>query len=109
MVSTTPFSSTAPCLRGDLVVGIVLEEVNSSLGNRTKVAEQPHSPRSPGSPAQIGASGSLVQNSYRTFLQWKSEAQITTADYQQNGFPSPVAWVQHSLLTFHFPCNLYLI
>jgi hypothetical protein len=26
-------------------------------------------------------------------LQWKAEAQATTADYQRNGFPSPVAWV----------------
>ncbi|KAI0292864.1 hypothetical protein BC826DRAFT_402822 [Russula brevipes] len=93
MVSTTPFSSTAPSLRGDLVIEIVLEEVNSSLGNRAQVAGQLSSPRSPGSPAQIGASGSLVQRSFKTFSQWKSEAQITTADYQQNGFPSPVAWV----------------
>jgi hypothetical protein len=26
-------------------------------------------------------------------LQWKAAAQATTADYQRNGFPSPVAWV----------------
>jgi hypothetical protein len=26
-------------------------------------------------------------------LQWKAEAKATTADYQNNGYPSPVAWV----------------
>jgi hypothetical protein len=26
-------------------------------------------------------------------LQWKADAQATTADYRRNGFPSPVAWV----------------
>jgi hypothetical protein len=34
-----------------------------------------------------------VQRTFKTFLQWKAEAQATTADYQRNGFPSPVAWV----------------
>jgi hypothetical protein len=34
-----------------------------------------------------------VQRTFRTFLQWKAEAQATTADYLLNGFPSPVAWV----------------
>ena len=30
---------------------------------------------------------------YKTYLQWKAEAKAATADYQCNGFPSPVAWV----------------
>ena len=30
---------------------------------------------------------------FKTYLQWKAEAKATTADYQCNGFPSPVAWV----------------
>ena len=63
-----------------------------------------HSPR-PESPAQIGKpspgwsipqgpeSPLPVQRTFKTFLQWKAEAQATTADYQRNGFPSPVAWV----------------
>ncbi|KAI9513382.1 hypothetical protein F5148DRAFT_1301986 [Russula earlei] len=34
-----------------------------------------------------------VQKVHKTFLQWKAEAQATSADYQRNGFPSPVAWV----------------
>ncbi|KAI0305096.1 hypothetical protein B0F90DRAFT_1666597 [Multifurca ochricompacta] len=29
----------------------------------------------------------------KTFLQWKADAQTTTASYQRNGFPSPIAWV----------------
>lgn len=63
-----------------------------------------YSPR-PESPAQIGRPTSgfsfpqapesplPVQRTFKTFLQWKAEAQATTADYQRNGFPSPVAWV----------------
>ena len=34
-----------------------------------------------------------VQKTFKTFLQWKADAQAMTADYQRNGFPSPVAWV----------------
>ena len=34
-----------------------------------------------------------IQKTYRTFLQWRADAQAKTADYQRNGFPSPVAWV----------------
>jgi hypothetical protein len=30
---------------------------------------------------------------HKTLFQWKEEARATTADYQRNGFPSPVAWV----------------
>jgi hypothetical protein len=71
-----------------------------------------YSPR-PESPAQIGKTASgwsfpqapapesplPVQKTFKTFLQWKAEAQATTADYQRNGFPSPVAWV---LIFIHF-------
>jgi hypothetical protein len=72
----------------------------------TRFSGRSHSPR-PESPAQIGKQApgwsfpqapesppSLpVQRTFKTFLQWKAEAQATTADYQRNGFPSPVAWV----------------
>ncbi|KAI9459226.1 hypothetical protein BJY52DRAFT_1186572 [Lactarius psammicola] len=34
-----------------------------------------------------------ILKSPKTFLQWKADAKATTADYQRNGFPSPVAWV----------------
>ena len=63
-----------------------------------------NSPRAE-SPAQIGRQASglsfpqasesplPVQKTFKTFLQWKAEAQAATADYQRNGFPSPVAWV----------------
>jgi len=30
---------------------------------------------------------------FKTYLQWKAESKAMTADYQCNGFPSPVAWV----------------
>jgi hypothetical protein len=43
-------------------------------------------PQAPESPAPI-------QKTYRTFLQWKAEAQAMTADYQRNGYFSPLAWV----------------
>ena len=33
------------------------------------------------------------QKTFRTFLQWKAEAQAVTADYQRNGYLSPLAWV----------------
>ena len=46
----------------------------------------------PPSPAQ-------VLKSSKTFLQWKADAKATTADYQRNGFPSPVAWVITSSIT----------
>jgi hypothetical protein len=47
-----------------------------------------------------------VQRTFRTFLQWKAEAQATTADYLLNGFPSPVAWV---LLSVSSPsCATYV-
>jgi hypothetical protein len=70
----------------------------------TKFPGRSYSPR-PESPAQIGRPTSgfsfpqapesplPVQRTFKTFLQWKAEAQATTADYQRNGFPSPVAWV----------------
>jgi hypothetical protein len=70
----------------------------------TKFSGRSYSPR-PESPAQNGrpASGFSfpqapesplpVQRTFKTFLQWKAEAQATTADYQRNGFPSPIAWV----------------
>jgi hypothetical protein len=70
-----------------------------------------HSPR-PESPAQIGKPPPgwpihqapepplPVHRTFKTFLQWKAEAQAATADYQRNGFPSPVAWV---LLFVSFP------
>ncbi|KAH9993313.1 hypothetical protein BJV74DRAFT_833438 [Russula compacta] len=68
-----------------------------------RVPGRSYSPR-PESPAQTGrpASGWLPQTPepltpvpkvHKTFLQWKAEAQATTAEYQRNGFPSPVAWV----------------
>ena len=34
-----------------------------------------------------------IQKTYKTFLQWRADAQATTVEYQRNGFPSPVAWV----------------
>jgi hypothetical protein len=34
---------------------------------------------------------------YKTYLQWKAESKAMTADYQCNGFPSPVAWVNSSI------------
>lgn len=34
-----------------------------------------------------------VPRVFKTLLQWKEDARATTADYQRNGFPSPVAWV----------------
>ena len=37
-----------------------------------------------------------VQKTYKTFLQWRTDAQATTAEYQRNGFSSPVAWVLFS-------------
>ncbi len=59
-------------------------------------------PQAPGSPWP-------VQKSFKTFLQWKAEAQATTADYQRNGFPSPVAWVllfaSSSSLATYVPCR----
>ncbi|KAI0268989.1 hypothetical protein BGY98DRAFT_1084084, partial [Russula aff. rugulosa BPL654] len=72
----------------------------------TQYSGSSHSPR-PESPAQIGKTASgrsfpqapapespvPVQKTFKTFLQWKAAAQATTADYQPNGFPSPVAWV----------------
>ncbi|KAF8491826.1 hypothetical protein F5888DRAFT_1733461 [Russula emetica] len=70
----------------------------------TRFPGRSHSPR-PESPAQIGKPASgwsipqapepqlPVQKTFKTFLQWKAEAQATTTDYQRNGFPSPVAWV----------------
>ena len=70
----------------------------------TRFSGRSHSPR-PESPAQIGKQTSgwsisqapesplPVQRTFKTFLQWKAEAQATTVDYQRNGFPSPVAWV----------------
>ena len=74
----------------------------------TRFSGRSHSPR-PESPAQIGKPASgwsfpqapqapephfPVQKTFKTFLQWKAEAQATTSDYQRNGFPSPVAWVR---------------
>jgi len=59
----------------------------------------------PESPGQIGRAPSVwtapqgiegptpVQKTFKTFLQWKAEAQATTAEYQRIGFSSPVAWV----------------
>ena len=59
----------------------------------------------PDSPAQTGRSSpgwpvpqapecpAPVQRTHKTFVQWKAEAQATTAEYQRNGFCSPVAWV----------------
>jgi hypothetical protein len=58
----------------------------------------------PDSPAQNGRPASMwtapqspngptaVQKTFKTFLQWKAEAQATTVEYQRTGFPSPVAW-----------------
>lgn len=69
-----------------------------------KISGWPQLPR-PESPAQTGRSAPVwtfpqapeaptsVPRTHRTFLQWKAEAQATTADYQRNGYPSPVAWV----------------
>jgi len=34
-----------------------------------------------------------VQKTFKTLEQWKEDAQARTADYQRNGFPSPVTWV----------------
>jgi hypothetical protein len=59
----------------------------------------------PESPGQIGRPPSVwtapqcpdnplpVQRTFKTFLQWKAEAQATTAECLRNGFSSPVAWV----------------
>jgi len=61
----------------------------------------------PESPAQVGRSPSRsawsviqapegpspIQKTYKTFLQWKAEAQATTNECLRSGFPSPVAWV----------------
>jgi hypothetical protein len=79
--------------------------------------QPPQAPR-PESPAQTGRSAPAwtfpqapeapapIQRTHRTFLQWKAEAQATTADYQRNGFPSPVAWV---LLSVSSPsCATYV-
>ncbi|KAH9171811.1 hypothetical protein EDB89DRAFT_2175105 [Lactarius sanguifluus] len=38
-------------------------------------------------------SAAQVPKSPKTFLQWKADAKAATADFQRNGFPSPVAWV----------------
>ena len=37
-----------------------------------------------------------VQKTFKTFLQWKAEAQATTAEFQRIGFSSPIAWVLYS-------------
>jgi hypothetical protein len=61
----------------------------------------------PESPAQVGRSPSRsawtgtpvsespspIQKTYKTYLQWKANAQATTVECLRNGFPSPVAWV----------------
>jgi len=61
----------------------------------------------PESPAQVGRSPSRsawsviqapegpspIQKTYKTFLQWKADAQATTNECLHSGFPSPVAWV----------------
>ncbi len=39
-----------------------------------------------------------VLKSPKTFLQWKADAKAATADYQHNGYPSPVAWVISSCI-----------
>jgi hypothetical protein len=68
----------------------------------------PYSP-SPESPALIGRSApgvpipqapdspAPIQRTFKTFLQWKAEAQAITADYQHNGYHSPIAWVFRSV------------
>jgi hypothetical protein len=64
-------------------------------------------PSRPESPAQVGRPPSRsawtvpqapegpspVQRTYKTFLQWKADAQARAAECLRNGFPSPVAWV----------------
>ena len=40
-----------------------------------------------------------IQKTYKTFLQWRADAQAKTAEYQRNGFPSAVSWV---LFSKHF-------
>ena len=40
-----------------------------------------------------------VPKSPKTYLQWKVDAKASTADYQLNGFPAPVAWVTASSIT----------
>ena len=64
-------------------------------------------PSRPESPAQIGRPPSRsawsipqapegpspVQKTYKTFLQWKADAQARAAECLRIGFPSPVAWV----------------
>jgi len=80
-----------------------------------RISGRSYSPR-PESPAQIGKPTSglsfpqapepplPVQKAFKTFLQWKADSQATTADYQRNGFPSPVAWVL--LLSLSSPMQL---
>ena len=49
--------------------------------------------------AVLSTSTTSVVKVYKTFLQWKAEAKATTADYQCNGYPSPIAWVMTSSIT----------
>ena len=77
----------------------------------SRLTRQPSS--LPESPAQVGRSPSRSawsviqapevplpnQKTYKTFLQWKADAQATTTEYLRSGFPSPVAWV---LMSNHF-------
>jgi hypothetical protein len=71
----------------------------------------------PESPAQNGRAASVwtapqspdnppaVRKIFKTFLQWKAEAQATTIEYQRTGFPSPITWV---LFSNHFSPSLPL-
>jgi hypothetical protein len=61
----------------------------------------------PGRPFTQASEPAPVQKTYRTFLQWKAGAQATTADYQRNGFPSPLAWVVLSVSSLL--CNLHIM
>jgi hypothetical protein len=63
-----------------------------SPGQSAKPASGWSFPQAPGPPGPPGPP-LPVQKTFKTFLQWKAEAQATSADYQRNGFPSPVAWV----------------
>jgi hypothetical protein len=73
--------------------------------SRTTVVEQVQTDIYPSLPSPTVAKNFVLSTSttttsttsavrvYKTYLQWKAESKATTADYQCNGFPSPVAWV----------------
>jgi hypothetical protein len=84
-------------------------ESPASIGRSTSGWSVPQVPElAPPNPAHFGRSTPVwpapqapeslnpVQKTYKTFLQWKADAQAMTAEYQRDGFPSPFAWVLFS-------------